>query len=208
MADDLNEQERFWAGEFGDDYMRRNAGPKLLASNLALFSRILTRTRGIGSVIELGANVGMNLRALRQLLPDARLVGLEINALASSELSKIDGVEAVCGSLLGYVSPEPFDLAFTKGVLIHIGPEHLARAYDALHAASRRWICVAEYYNPTPATVTYRGQTERLFKRDFAGELLDRHADLQLVDYGFVYRRDNVCPQDDITWFLLEKSGA
>jgi hypothetical protein len=52
--------------------------------------------------------------------------------------------------------------------------------------------------------VPYRGNQERLFKRDFAGELMDRHG-LKLVNYGFAYHRDNYHPQDDITWFLLEK---
>ena len=41
--------------------------------------------------------------------------------------------------------------------------------------------------------------------RDFAGEIMDRHPQLQLVDYGFAYRRDPNFPQDDITWFLMEK---
>jgi hypothetical protein len=31
---------------------------------------------------------------------------------------------------------------------------------------------------------------------------------LRLVDYGFVYRRDPAHPQDDLTWFLLEKTAA
>ena len=62
-----------------------------------------------------------------------------------------------------------------------------------------------EYYNPTPVEVTYRGNTGKLFKRDFAGELLDKYSDLELVDYGFIYHRDNCFPQDDITWFLMEK---
>jgi spore coat polysaccharide biosynthesis protein SpsF len=45
-----------------------------------------------------------------------------------------------------------------------------------------------------------------LFKRDFAGELLDRFSDLRLIDYGFVYRRDTHFPLDDISWFLFEKT--
>ena len=53
--------------------------------------------------------------------------------------------------------------------------------------------------------IDYRGHTDKLFKRDFAGELLDRHKDLRLMDYGFVYHGDPKFPQDDITWFLLEK---
>ena len=49
------------------------------------------------------------------------------------------------------------------------------------------------------------GGVKGLFKRDFAGEIMDRHPQLQLVDYGFAYRRDPNFPQDDITWFLMEK---
>ena len=41
----------------------------------------------------------------------------------------------------------------------------------------------------------------RLFKRDFAGEMLDRFSDLRLVDYGFRYHRDPAHPADDLTWF-------
>jgi spore coat polysaccharide biosynthesis protein SpsF len=34
---------------------------------------------------------------------------------------------------------------------------------------------------------------------------MERHPSMQLVDYGFAYRRDPNFPQDDITWFLMEK---
>jgi hypothetical protein len=44
-----------------------------------------------------------------------------------------------------------------------------------------------------------------MFKRDFAGEMLDKFQDLRLLDYGFVYHRDTQFPQDDVNWFLLEK---
>lgn len=81
----------------------------------------------------------------------------------------------------------------------------LARAYDRLHQTSRRYICLIEYYNPSPVEVLYRGHHGRLFKRDFAGELLDAYPDLQLVDYGFIYHRDPNFPLDDLTWFLMEK---
>jgi spore coat polysaccharide biosynthesis protein SpsF len=54
-------------------------------------------------------------------------------------------------------------------------------------------------------TITYRGVDDRLFKRDFAGDLLDMYPSLSLIDYGFCYRRDPVFPQDDISWFLMAK---
>jgi pseudaminic acid biosynthesis-associated methylase len=98
------------------------------------------------------------------------------------------------------------DLALIKGVLIHISPDQLAGVYEKLYQVSRRYILIAEYYNPTPVTVSYRGHNEKLFKRDFAGEMLDRYPDLELVDYGFVYHRDPLFPQDDMTWFLLRRA--
>ena len=79
----------------------------------------------------------------------------------------------------------------------------LQLAYERLYESSKRFVLIAEYYNPV--TISYRGHGERLFKRDFAGELMDRYVDLRLVDYGFSYRRDPATPQDDITWFLMEK---
>ena len=74
-----------------------------------------------------------------------------------------------------------------------------------MYAASRRYICLIEYYNPTPVEVPYRGEREKLFKRDFAGELLDTYPDLRLCAYGFQYHRDSNFPMDDVNWFLLEK---
>jgi spore coat polysaccharide biosynthesis protein SpsF len=56
-----------------------------------------------------------------------------------------------------------------------------------------------------PVSVDYRGHAQRLYKRDFAGEMMERYPFLELLDYGFVYRRDRAFPQDDITWFLMEK---
>ena len=61
------EQEDFWAGEFGDDYINRNQGKKLLASNLNFFNRSLQNIGNIESCIEFGANIGMNLQALNLL---------------------------------------------------------------------------------------------------------------------------------------------
>ncbi len=203
----MTAQERFWQGEFGDAYVDRNAGAAAVASSLAFFGRALERAGGLGSVLELGTNRGLNLQALRALLPQAQLQGVELNGKACALARALNVAEIWEGSLFDYPVTKGFDLAFTKGVLIHLPPDLLPAAYDKLYQASRRFILVAEYYNPTPVEVSYRGHAERLFKRDFAGELLDRHADLRLLDYGFVYHRDPLFPADDISWFLLEKQA-
>lgn len=201
------DQESFWAGGFGKEYTDRNQGPQLHAANLHFFSKIVDRLRGVRSILELGANRGMNLHALRSLLPDCDLAGIEINPEAA-QLLETSGFKAYRGSILDFQVDHARDLAFTKTVLIHINPDALPRVYDLLHAASRRYVVIAEYYNPTPVEVRYRGHEGKLFKRDFAGEMMDRHKDLRLVDYGFSYSRDPVFAQDDVTWFLMEKTTA
>ncbi len=79
-ADELTAQESRWAGEFGTAYVLRNRGTDLVAANKELFRKVLARTGPVTSVLELGCNTGNNLRALRGLLPDAALHGVEINA--------------------------------------------------------------------------------------------------------------------------------
>lgn len=199
------EQEEFWAGSFGDDYVDRNQGADALAARVALFSQLLPRTRPIGSVIELGANIGINLHALKTLFPRLSATAVEINAKAAAELRTHDWIDVQETSILEYQPAGGHDLAFTSGVMIHINPEELEKVYRALYAASDRYIGVIEYYSPVPVEVPYRGHGERLYKRDFAGEVMDMFPDLKLVDYGFAYHRDPVFPMGDLNWFLLEK---
>jgi pseudaminic acid biosynthesis-associated methylase len=202
------DQEAFWAGEFGKEYSERNSEVNLLAANTSLFAKILGRVDGVSSITEFGANIGLNLRALRSLLPSALLRAIEINPQATIELRKVIGEENVFeGSILDYQVGQRADLVLIKGVLIHIDPNALPVVYEKLYSTSSRFIVVCEYYNPSPVSIPYRGFENRLFKRDFAGEMLDRFNDLRLVDYGFVYRRDPSFPLDDVSWFLLEKQG-
>ena len=200
------EQEEFWAGSFGENYIQRNQGKDYLASNIAFFANALKSADQVESCIEFGANIGMNLRALKALFPQQEQHAVEINPAAAEELRKhIPPQNVFEGSIIDYRVYKTFDFSLIKGVLIHINPDILAEVYRKIVESSRRYIIVAEYYNPSPVTVTYRGHEGRLFKRDFAGEMLDAYPELRLVDYGFSYHRDPLFPQDDITWFLLEK---
>ena len=202
-------QENFWAGEFGDEYIDRNTIEDITPARRFLFSQIISRTHGVNSAIEFGANIGSNLLALHTLLPKAELHALEINKRAVDVLESYDWLKSVThGSFLDEEFLNIADLSFTCGVLIHINPEHLETAYKALYNASRKYVMVFEYYNPAPVTIKYRGHDDKLFKRDFAGEMMDMYPDLELVDYGFVYHRDPNFPTDDMTWFLMEKQSS
>lgn len=205
MKEFKTSQEEFWAGDFGNEYTARNRGVDWVACNTALFAKIFSGMKPIRTLIEFGANIGLNLQAIRRLLPSVELSAVEINRKAVDELRQLDYVKVYPQSVHDFSPDYSRDLVLVKGVLIHLNPESLPRVYDLLYETSNRYICLAEYYNPTPVAIPYRGHTDKLFKRDFAGELLGRHEDVRLIDYGFVYHGDPKFPQDDITWFLLEK---
>ena len=198
------EQEDFWAGEFGLNYTDRNKSDSLLNSKIAMWARMLRAANNVNSIRELGCNIGLNLVALKRLQPSLDLSGYEINTDAVRQASEFNVAQIKHGSILEEINDAKVDLTFTTTVLIHINPEFLDKVYSNLVNGSNRYVLVAEYYNPSPTQVTYRGHEDRLFKRDFAGDLIENYG-LKLIDYGFVYKRDNWAPQDDITWFLLEK---
>ena len=108
-------------------------------------------------------------------------------------------------SIFDFDTSTKADFVYTSGVLIHINPDELPNVYEKMYESSNKYIAVIEYYNPAPVAISYRGHSNKLFKRDFAGEIMDKYPNLKLVDYGFAYHRDNNFPRDDLNWFLLEK---
>lgn len=192
----------FWREDFGNDYHMRNNN--IVQNNYVMFSKIFYANNDVypKSIIEFGAGIGQNIYALKQLFPFARLNAVEINKKACDELKKIHGLQ-VSNKEIDYID-STHDLVLCKGILIHIHPDDLNRVYDIIYKAASQYILICEYYNPTPIEVDYRGNSGKLWKRDFVGEMLILYDDLKLLDYGFVYKKDEY-PQDDLTWFLIEK---
>lgn len=194
-----------WTHDFGNRYLDRQINQD--ESLKFFFENSLAFTYSdIESVIEFGAGDGRNLKAIHKIYPRAELSAIEINRASCDTMRALNYIKVHEQSII-----EPFlncaDLVLTKGVLIHIPPEHLQTVYQRLYKCSLKYILICEYYNPSPVEVNYRGHEQMLWKRDFAGEMLDMFPDLRLVDYGFVYHRDEY-PLDDVTWFLMEKANA
>jgi pseudaminic acid biosynthesis-associated methylase len=208
-------QENFWADDFGDDYISRNKSSAVYKSKRNLFREIFKNIdkRNVHSIVELGANIGLNLAALQEINEEfeaavhpIEYTAVEINERACDELGKMKKLNVINESILNLGNTDERDFVFTCGVLIHIDPASLDKVYQVMYDMSSKYICVCEYYNPTPTSIPYRGNEDKLFKRDFAGEMLDKFPGLKLVDYGFAYHRDPDHPLDDVTWFLLENT--
>ena len=207
MAADLKPLQA-WAGEFGDAYTERNIlSDEAVRGRVRMWSQVWDRMQPQApkSVLEVGANIGLNLRAL-QAITDAELWGQEPNPSALDRLR----AELPDGRALeGFAHEIPLadgavDLVMTMAVLIHVHPTLLDRTLDELHRVSSKWIVVAEFFAQSQEAVTWRGEEGLLHRNDYGGLVMDRFPDLQLVDYGFWWRR--ATSGGDCTWWLFRKS--
>ena len=133
------------------------------------------------TILEVGANVGLNLRALATLT-DATLHALEPNAKARGILAS-EGIVAPENILAGAADrialPDgAVDLVFTCGVLIHVAPSLLPAAYREMHRVASRYVLSIEYFAAEPEEKRYRGQEGLLFKRDFGALWLEMFPEL------------------------------
>ena len=204
----ITQQENFWAGEFGNEYVSRSQGEEIINSNIDFFKKSLKKTEDIKTCIEFGSNIGLNIRALKKIYPDQEHHVIEINEKAVNHLKEfIPEDNIINDSIINFKPFKKWDLVLIKGVLIHINPEMLSKIYLALVNSCNKYLLINEYYNPKPVSIEYRGHTERLYKRDFAGEILDSFPEMKLVDYGFLYERDPIHKRVGSTnWFLLRKN--
>lgn len=201
-----NKQEKFWKGNFAEGYIERNEGDEILAAKLTAFSYFLRHASNIKSSLEFGGNIGMNERAMSLLIPGIKMDVVEINVDAAAECAKQENVTVYNKSIYDFSTQKKYDLVFTCGVMIHLNPDMLKGVYEKMYQYSRKYVMVCEYYNPDPVEVPYRGFSDKLYKRDFAGEIMDLYPDLTLIDYGFIYRRLMSFPVlGDLSWFLMEK---
>lgn len=207
MINKLNEQENFWRGEFGNSYIKRNNSKKLKSNTDFFFKKIFKKKNQIKvkSIVELGSNIGNNIKSLSRIFKKASFTAVEINKKACEVLKKNKlKISVINSNIASLKTINKYDLVLVKGVLIHINPRQLKKVYKKIFELSKKYILLVEYYSPTPVKILYRNNKNKLFKRDFAGDMIKKYK-LKLVDYGFCYRFDKF-PQDDLTWFLLKKS--
>lgn len=161
-------QEQFWAGDFGKSYIARNKIDWSL--RVPFWDDIINWVNPV-SVLEVGCNIGSNLKAIRSIDRQIESVGVDVNVDAITEAT-ISGLNVyeMSGQDVGRMWPDTFDLVFTAGVLIHVAPEHLSGMMDSIIAASKRYVLAIEYAADTEEHVEYRGHAERLWRRPF-GEL-------------------------------------
>jgi pseudaminic acid biosynthesis-associated methylase len=193
--------EQLWAGEFGNAYLERNRAAGLPRAS---FWRSLLAEFPVRRALEVGCNVGANLRWLVEQIPPHDVYGVDINESALAELRQaVTGVNALlCPARELPFRDGWFDLVFTMGVLIHQPEGTLPLVMNEIVRCSRRYVLCGEYHAQGTTAVPYRGETGALFKRDYGRLYQELFPNLRLLRQGFLGTADG---WDDVTWWLFEK---
>jgi spore coat polysaccharide biosynthesis protein SpsF len=203
----MNEQEDFWVREISSAYRTDNDSFDMQSSMVAWQKMINSLPASeINSFLECGSNIGRNVGTLAVLAPgwEANVIEISTEALRiCTERYQVSS--AYNGSIKESNFDKMFDLVFSCGVLIHISPEDLLETMQKMYNHSSRYILVAEYFSRTPESIVYRGELNKLFKRDF-GKLFVENFPVKVLDCGFLwsYEYENA-GFDDITYWLFEK---
>lgn len=192
MSDKNTEQMRTWSGEFGQNYTDRN--PHTPEQLNELYTKMYGVTRTVMNdaflskmkrdikILEVGANVGVQLQALREMGFE-NLYGIELQHYAVEEAKKhTSNINIIQGS--GFDIPFRdgwFDLVYTSGVLIHINPNNIETIMGEVYRCSRELIWGFEYYADEHTDIPYRGHTNLMWKANFAGLYQKQFHDLKLV---------------------------
>ena len=195
--------EELWAGKFGQDYVERN---RAAANGRDAFWKPFLERHPVREVLEVGCNIGANVRWIAAVLPPANVHGIDVNVEALQSLSvAVPGVQVARAAArhLPYGDAR-FDLVFTAGVLIHQPEEALAQVMSEIVRCSRRYVLAIEYFSLQTQEVFYRGQEGALFKRDYGRLYRERHPELKEVETGRLGRPEG---WDDVTYWLFTKGG-
>lgn len=212
----LNFQEKQWAGEFGNVYLTRNPKSIKEEDNVCkkvfgikrtdLVKEFLNKIGRSAKILEVGCNAGVQLMIL-QKMGFKNLYGIEINSntinIARSLTKDINFVQ---GNALDLPFKDNyFDLVFTCGVLMHISPKNIKKAMKEIYRCSNKYILGCEGYANKETPVSYRGNKNMIWDRNFPKLYLDSFKDLKIMKEKKVKYLNKENEID--LMFLLKKNG-
>lgn len=200
---DAQRLEAMWQGEFGDAYTARNA---VVSDHRGPFWTGLLKSWPCTRLLEVGCNLGANLKWIGTILPPREIYGVDVNECALAQVRMtLSGVNAVWARARELPFRDRFfDLVFTSGVLIHQPPETLRDVMSEIVRCSAKYVLAMEYFAPTHTEIPYRGQSGALFKADYGRLYQEAFPFLRRIDGGELPRSTG---WDDLTWWLFERSS-
>lgn len=192
------EMDRFMEGYCGvksSDLFREFFPPSLLPA---------------GRVLEVGCNVGAQLRILKGVNSNLDLYGIEPMPYAIRKARERDtSTTFVPGHAFDLPFKDGFfDLIMTNTVLIHIAPADLPKAIREICRCTKRFVFGHEYFSESPREITYRGKKSLLWKMNFVERYQTLCPDVKVVQVRYLHYPDPDSPGTKLAdqVFLLEKT--
>jgi spore coat polysaccharide biosynthesis protein SpsF len=199
------EQEAFWSGVNGTSYSIDNYSDDIPNSEkIALWKTIFDQIDGVEDALEVGCNIGLNLRAIHEFKPDLELSAIEINARAANIVEQLGYVHMYRGSVFDFEQPKKWDLVYVRGVLMHLHTDFLQKAYTVINNHARKYVCFCENFSEQVEVIPYRGRNDLLVSRHFAREFTSAFPRWKIVADGWD-SIDTIAPSNrDRRWFVMK----
>lgn len=151
MFPTLNNQQKFWSGEFGDDYIKRNLEFHNVqytdSDRLSITKSFFQDIPRDSSILEIGCNVGSIIWILDKM-GFTDVTGIDIKKEAIDIISKrYPHYTFIHSSIESFQLRRKYDMVYTSAVLIHIHPDNLMRVVKKIKALSYKHIFGFEYYS-------------------------------------------------------------
>jgi pseudaminic acid biosynthesis-associated methylase len=158
----------------------------------------------ISSVLEVGCNIGANLRWICKSVLPHRIVGIDINKSALERLQQaMPEIHVACAPARELpFRDNAFSLVSTAGLLIHQPECALPLVMGEIVRCSNRYVLCMEYFAETQTEIPYRGLKGALFKRPYGYLYQEMFPELILLEHGALSRNEG---WDDISFWMFRK---
>lgn len=218
IDESATDQEKFWAGKDGVHYVLRHLHMDW-KTRVENWKDILSELGEVGSVLEMGCNIGDNLRTIESLKPKAKLAGVEINSYAAKQAqSVLPKADIIVDSIADFKSKKKWDFVFTRGVLIHINPELLPQIYERFDKFAKKYVMIYENYSEKPIEIMGyantakatdgKAETPFVFYRDFAKDFNEAYPHWKQIAQGSFpapKKGEKVKRDQALVWTLFER---
>ncbi len=193
--------EELWSGAFGDALTDRHVDA-VNDQRRKRFWQSLLQEFPVETVLEVGCNQAFNLEHMIPPLEQRNVYGMDINAKALAIARKrLPDAHFFRGPIKDIpYKDRMFDMTISAGVLIHQPEESLRAVISELARCSRKYVVLSEYHDTETVEVTYRGERDALFRRDYGKIFLQNAPGFTLVKEGFHGKDEG---WDDETFYVF-----
>ena len=167
---------------------------KELRENKCIVAKTLVG-KDFESVLEIGSQWGENLKAIQNIFPDKKLVGIDIDNETTGEARKVTGLDLRLGDILhNSFHDGEFDVVFAEALFCMLDPRDVETALKEVLRIAKKYVILVELKTSERVGFVQGGRTganwkELLWGYDFTERKITKEEwDANpWLDYGYIY---------------------